>query len=244
MVEVATPKVAFVTGASRGIGEAIVRRFAADGIAVGFTYLSEDDSARHVAKDIEAAGGRALAIQADSSDEEAVRNAIARTAEQFGRLDIVVANAGIVVGGMIGDVSVADFDRIVAVNFRGTFLTIREAVPHLSNGGRIITIGSAPAIRTGFQGVSVYTATKAAVATLVRGAALDLAPHGITVNNIAAGPIATDMNEGNAEWLTPKIPLGRMGEAADVVGMVAYLVGDEAAFVTGSNLVIDGGFIA
>ncbi len=244
MADQAIGRVAFVTGGSRGIGEAVVRRLAKEGIAVAFTDVTLTDESRQVVKDIESAGGKALAIQADSADAAAVKSAIDQTVGHFGRLDIVVPNAGIAIMKKIDEMTIEEFDTIIAINLRGTFAAILYAVPYLPEGGRIVTIGSDTAFRTGFPGVSAYTATKAAIATLVRGVALDLGPKRINVNNVAPGPVATKMNEGNGEMLTPLIPIGRMGEAADVAGMVAYLVSDEATWITGSSFVIDGGFIA
>jgi 3-oxoacyl-[acyl-carrier protein] reductase len=237
-------KVALVFGGSRGIGEAIVRRLAHDGASVALTYVASAEKAAEIARAAEAEGGRTLVIRADSQDADAVEGAVELTLQRFGRLDIVVVNAGILMRGTIDAFSIADFDRMVATNVRGVFAALHFAAPHIEGGGRIITIGSNTAIRTGFAGSSVYSMTKAAVAVLVRGAAIDLAPRRITVNNVQPGPTVTDMTAGHAEMVTPLIPLGRLGEPAEVASLVAYLASEEAGFITGSSVTIDGGYVA
>ena len=137
-----------------------------------------------------------------------------------------------------------DFDRMLATNVRGVFVAIQACAPHLTGGGRIITIDSNTAVRTAFPGASVYSMTKGAIASLVRGVAIDLAPRGITVNNIQPGPTATDMTAGHVEMVKPLVPLGRLGEPEEVAGLVAYLASAQAGFVTGSSLTIDGGYVA
>ena len=164
-------KVALVTGGSRGIGAAIARRLARDGAAVAVTYNASPEKAEAVVREIEAAGGRALAVRADSADVGAVRTAVTTTVETFGRLDVLVNNAGILVLGTVDQYSVDDFDRMVAVNVRAVFVAVQEAARHLKPGGRVINIGSMVADRTGFPGASVYAMTKAAVASLTRGLA-------------------------------------------------------------------------
>lgn len=167
-----------------------------------------------------------------------------QTLQRFRRLDIVVVNAGTLIRGTIDMFSIADFDRMVATNVRGTFAALHFAAPHIEDGGRIITIGSNTAIRTGFPGSSVYSMSKAAVAVLVRGVAIDLAPRRITVNNVQPGPTMTDMAVDLAERLKPLIPLGRLGKPVEIGGLVAYLAIDEAAFITGSSIAINGGYVA
>jgi 3-oxoacyl-[acyl-carrier protein] reductase len=244
----ATPRlkdrVALVLGGSRGIGEAIVRRFAAEGASVALTYLTSPEKAAEVARAAGADGGPALAIRADSADAAAVEVAVDRVLNQFGRLDILAVNAGILLRGTVDAFSLDDFDRMVATNIRGVFAAIHFAAPHIQDGGRIITIGSNTAVRTGFPGASIYSMTKAAVAVLVRGVAIDLAPRRITVNNVQPGPTATDMTLGHRDMIRPLIPLGRMGEPAEIAGLVAYLASEEAAFITGASYTIDGGYVA
>jgi 3-oxoacyl-[acyl-carrier protein] reductase len=237
-------KVALVFGGSRGIGEAIVRRLARDGASVALTYVTSPERAAETVRAAEAEGVQALAILADSQDVDAVKGAVEQTLGRFGRLDIVVVNAGILMGGTIDAFSLADFDKMVAINVRGVFAALHFAAPRMEDGGRIITIGSNTAIRTGFAGSSVYSMTKAAVAALVRGVAIDLAPRRITVNNVQPGPTVTDMTAGLVDRVKPLIPLGRLAEPAEIGGLVAYLAGDEAGFVTGASVTIDGGYVA
>ena len=237
-------KVALVFGGSRGIGEAIVHRLASDGASVALTYVTSSERAAEVVQAASAEGAEALAIRADSADTEAIRGAVEQTIRRLGRLDIVVVNAGLLMRGAIDTFGLADFDRMVAVNVRGVFAALHFAAPRMEDGGRMITIGSNTAIRSGFPGSSVYSMTKAAVAVLVRAAAIDLAPRRITVNNVQPGPTATDMTAGHVDMVKPLIPLGRLGEPAEIGGLVAYLASEEAAFITGSSVTIDGGYVA
>jgi 3-oxoacyl-[acyl-carrier protein] reductase len=240
-------KVALVTGGSRGIGAAIAKRLARDGAAVAITYVSSPDKAADVVRDIEARGGQALAIHADGSNPGAVKAAVAETVEHFGRLDVLVNNAGIILMGAVDSFSLDDFNRIVAVNIRAVFAAVQEASKHMGEGGRIVNIGSMVADRTGFPGAAFYGMTKAAVASMTRGFAIDLAPRGITVNNLQPGPTATDMNPADgdsADLLRSMIPLKRFGTADEIAGFVAYLASPESGFVTGASLTIDGGLTA
>src|SRR5471032_634893 len=240
-------QVALVAGGSRGIGAAIVRRLARDGAAVAFTYSASPRQARELVAQIEAGGGKALAIQADSADAAAIGQAVAAAVQAYGRIDILVNNAGILKLAPIDSYPLADFDRMVAVNVRAVFVAVQAALPHMARGARIVTIGSIVAERVGFPTSSVYAMTKAAVATLVRGMAIDLAPRGITVNNVQPGPTETDMNPADnphSEAIMALLPLKRLGQPGDIAGMVAYLVGPEAGFVTGASLSIDGGYTA
>ncbi|MTV40219.1 3-oxoacyl-ACP reductase family protein [Duganella radicis] len=240
-------KVALVTGGARGIGAAIVKRLAQDGAAVAFTYVSSPDKANDLAATINANGGKALAIRADSADAVAVKAAVAKTVEHFGALDILVTNAGILNLAPIEDYPLEDFDRMVATNVRGVFVAMQAAAKVMKEGGRIVTIGSIASIRVAFPTSSVYSMTKGAVAALVRGAAIDLAPRGITVNNVQPGPTETDMNPADgphAPALQTMIPARRFGKAEEVAGMVAYLVSGEAGFVTGASFTVDGGYTA
>jgi 3-oxoacyl-[acyl-carrier protein] reductase len=237
-------RVALVLGGSRGIGAAIVRRLAAEGASVALTFLASPEKAAEVARSAEAEGGPALVIKADSADAAAVRAAVDEAMDRFGRLDILAVNAGILLRGTVDAFGLDDFDRMVATNIRGVFAAIHFAAPHIRDGGRIITIGSNTAVRTGFPGASIYSMTKAAVAVLVRGVAIDLAPRRITVNNVQPGPTATDMALGHRDRVVPLIPLGRMAEPAEIAGLVAYLASEEASFITGASYTIDGGYVA
>jgi len=239
-------KVALVTGGSRGIGASIVRRLASDGAAVSFTYAASQDQAQALAQGINDSGGDALPLKADSTDATAVQDAVTRTAERFNRLDILVNNAGILVRQLVDDYKLSDFDQMLAVNVRAVFVAIQAAVPHMKPGGRIITTGSVTADRSGFQGASVYSMTKGAVAAMTRGLARDLGPRGITVNVIQPGPTETDINadETQRSMLRPLMAIGRMGKDAEVASLVAYLAGPESSFITGAALTIDGGYLA
>jgi len=238
-------KVALVTGGSRGIGAAIARRLARDGAAVAITYVNGQQKAEEVTGAIESGGGQAVAIRADSADANAVKNAVGEAARKFGRLDVLVNNAGIAIIKPADAFSIDEFDRMVAVNIRGVFVAVQEASRHMSDGGRIITIGSVNADRMPFAGGSVYAMTKAAIAGLTRGLARDLGPRGITVNNVQPGPVDTDLNPATgpfAETLKGLMALPRYGQDDEIAAMVSYLAGPEAAFVTGASLTIDGGF--
>ncbi len=240
-------KVALVTGGSRGIGAGIVKRLAREGAAVAFTYAASHVKAQQLAQSIEAGGGRVLVIHADSADAAAVQSAIDQTVENFGRLDVFVNNAGILLGGTIDQVSLHDLDEMLAVNVRSVYVGIQAAARHMAEGGRIVTIGSVVAQRSAFPGSSTYSMTKSAVAGLVRGVAVDLAPRGITVNNVQPGPTATDMNplDGpRAEIIRNLLPVKRFGTDDEIAGLVAYLASPEAGFVTGASLTIDGGYLA
>src|SRR5258706_115485 len=211
-----------VVRGSRGIGAGIVRRLAEDGAGIAVTYAAAADKANELVQQIAAGGVRAIAIKADSGNEAELRDAVAKTKQQFGRLDILVVNAGVLIQGGILEYRMEDLDRILAVNVRGVVVAIQAAAAHMGQGGRVITIGSNTAVRTGFPGASIYSMTKGAIASLVRGVAIDLAPRGITVNNVQPGPTVTDMTSvpGLAEMVTPLIPLGRMGSTTEIAAMV------------------------
>jgi 3-oxoacyl-[acyl-carrier protein] reductase len=233
-------KAAIVFGGSRGIGGAAALRLAQDGADVALTYLHAPDKAAEVARRVEALGRTALTLKADSADPGAVQAAADQAADHFGRLDIAVVNAGVLSLGSIEGVDLADLDRALEINVRGVFLAIQAVQKHMAAGGRIITIGSNTANRA-HPGSSVYGMTKSAVASLVRSAALDLAPRGVTVNNIQPGPIRTDMTEAVIDRVLPAIPLGRVGDPAEIGGLVAYVASAEAGYMTGASLTIDGG---
>ncbi len=240
-------KVALVTGGSRGIGAAIARRLAREGASVALTFTSAPEKADDVVKAIAVNRGRGVAIRADSGDAEAVQHAVAETVRAFGRLDVLVNNAGIATIAPLDDFALADFDRMLAVNVRAVFVAAQAAARHMSEGGRIITIGSVNADHVPFLGGGVYAMTKAAVAGLTRGLARDLGPRGITVNVVQPGPVDTDMNPAagpSADALKGFLALDRYGRADEIAALVAYLAGPEAGFVTGASLNIDGGFTA
>jgi len=240
-------KRALVTGGSRGIGAAIVKRLAHEGADVAFTYVSRKDQAEETALSARASGRKVLAIQADSADAEALVAAVERTAQELSGIDILVSSAGIAVIGPLDEFRLADFDRTMAVNVRAAFIAIQAAVKHMQTGGRIVTIGSCNAERMPFSGGSVYAMSKAALVGLVKGLARDLGPRGITINNVQPGPVDTDLNPAGSDFaktLVRLMALPRYGTGDEIASMVAWLAGPEAGFVTGASLLIDGGFSA
>ena len=238
-------KVALIQGGSRGSGAAIVQRLAAEGAAVAFTYVSSTAKAQALQDSIIAAGGKALAIQADSADAAAIRQAVNSTVQTFGRLDILVNNAGVLAVAALEDFTLEDFDQTLAINVRSVFIASQEAARHMGAGGRIINIGSTNADRMPFAGGGPYAMSKAALVGLTKGLARDLGPRGITINNVQPGPVDTDMNPAHGEFAESLIPLmavGRYGTAGEIASFVAYLAGPEAGYITGASLTIDGGF--
>ncbi|WP_276120108.1 SDR family oxidoreductase [Pararhizobium qamdonense] len=241
--ENSSKKTALVFGGARGIGAAAVERLAKDGFAVAFTYVSRPDKASELVKAVEAAGGKAFAIQADSSDAAAIKGAVATAVEKFGKLDTAVVNAGVFKMAAVDEVSVEDLDLMLNINVRAVFLSVQAAVAQMKDGGHVITIGSNVAVRTAGPGASVYQFTKAAVAAMVKGLAKDLAPRKITVNNVQPGPTNTDINAGAIEMLADMSPLKRVAAPEEIAGLISYLAGEESSYMTGSSLTIDGGFI-
>jgi 3-oxoacyl-[acyl-carrier protein] reductase len=238
-------KVALVTGASRGLGAGIVKRLAADGAAVALTYNASPDKAGALVRAVEKDGGRALAIRADAADAEAVRAAVANIVQTFGRLDVLVNNAGILIMKPVDAVTLDDFDRSIAVNVRGLYVACQEAARHMQAGGRIINIGSINSDSVPFSGGSLYVLTKAAVAGLTKALARDLAPRGITVNNVQPGPVDTDMNPASGDFAKPTrefTALKRYAEPVEVANLVAFLASDESSYITGAGLHVDGGY--
>jgi 3-oxoacyl-[acyl-carrier protein] reductase len=240
-------KVAFVTGGARGIGAAVVTRLAREGAAIAFTYKGSTAQAQALAASIESEGGRVLAIQADAGDASALTRAINDAAAKFGKIDILVNNAGVLLMGTVDSFTLEDFDRTLEVNVRAVFVASKAALPHMGQGGRIINIGSCNAERMPFQGGAAYAMSKSALQGLVQGMARDLGPRGITVNNVQPGPTNTDMNPETGEFassLHGLMALQRHAHPDEIAGMVAYVAGPEAGFVTGASLTIDGGFNA
>ena len=240
-----TGKVALVQGGSRGIGEAIVRRLAAQGASVAFTYVNSAEKAQALATTLNQNGGKVLAIRADAASEAQIHAAVNHTVEVFGGLDILVNNSGVLLLGPVEEISLEDFDRTLAINVRSVFIASQAAARHMKAGGRIINIGSVNADRVPFAGGSVYAMSKSALVGLVKGMARDLGPRGITVNNVQPGPIDTDMNPASgdfAESLLKLMALDRYGRAEEVAALVAHIAGPEAGYITGASLTIDGGF--
>ncbi|HEY0332109.1 MAG TPA: SDR family oxidoreductase [Stenotrophomonas sp.] len=234
---------ALVFGGSRGIGAAITQRLANAGHPTAITYVSRPDKANALLANLHAQGRQALAIQADSADANAIATAVKQATAAFGPLHIAVVNAGLYSGAPLADFPLPTLDQMLAVNVRGVFLAIQAAAAHMQDGGRIVTIGSNTAVRSGTVGSSVYAMTKAAVATLVRELSLDLAPRRITINNIQPGPIETDITTDFLDAAIARSPSKRVGQPEEVAALVAYLTGDEAGYMTGASLTIDGGWV-
>jgi 3-oxoacyl-[acyl-carrier protein] reductase len=240
-------KVALVTGGSRSIGAAIAKRLAADGALVALTYSASPDKAQAVVQAIASEGGRAIAIAADAGEPAAVRAAVAQTVETFGRIDILVNNAGLALGGPIEDIEFATYQRMIAVNVTGVFVATQEAVRQMKDGGRVIHIGSSMTRYAAFPTASLYTLTKGAITGFNRSLVRDLGPKGITVNTVHPGPTDTDMNpDGGAvsDFVKPGIAVGRYGQPHEIASLIAFLAGPQAAFITGADIVADGGFTA
>ncbi|WP_437905499.1 SDR family oxidoreductase [Sorangium sp. So ce327] len=240
-------KKAIVIGGSRGIGAAIVKRLAREGAAVAFTYVSRPDRARELVAAVESEGGRAIALQADSADASALERAIAEGARVLGGLDVLVNNAGILIFGNADEYRLEDFDRMLAVNVRGVFVAAKAAANHLSRGGKIVVIGSNIAERAMLAGSAVYGMTKAAVARLVRGLALDFAPRGISVINVQPGPTTTDMMPADGphvDWVRNLSPEKRIADPDEIARFVTYLARPESTYINGVSLTIDGAFSA
>ena len=237
-------KAALVTGGSRGIGAAIAKRLAAEGASVAITYTKGGDVAAAVVKEIERAGGKAIAIEADAADTKAVQAAVEKTAAVFGRLDILVNNAGTAIPKKFEDATAEELDHILNLNVRGVFVTTQAALKHMKSGGRIIMIGSCVGERMMTPGLVPYSATKGAVKMFTQGLAREIGERGITVNNVQPGRIDTDLNPASGDWATPQIAntaLGRFGKADEVASLVAFVASPEAAYITGANLTVDGG---
>ncbi len=237
-------KVALVTGGSRGIGAGIAKRLAAEGATVAITYVSGTAPAAEVVKTIEKAGGKALAIQADAANPSAVAAAVEQTVAAYGRIDVLVNNAGTAIPKTFEDSTLEEIDKVIDINIRGVFAATHAALRHMPDGGRIISIGSSVGERLLTPGLVPYAATKGAVKMFTQGLAREVGSRGITVNNVQPGPIDTDLNPASSDWATPQIAftaLGRYGHVEDIAAMVAFLAGPEASYITGANLTIDGG---
>ncbi|MER7349538.1 SDR family oxidoreductase [Streptomyces aurantiacus] len=239
-------KAALVTGGSRGIGAAIVRRLARDGADVAFTYVSPAGKAKAqaVVAEVEAAGRRALAIEADAADADAVREAVARAAAGLGRLDILVNNAGVYPHGPFEEVTLAELDRTLAIHARAAFLAGQAALAHLPEGGRIVSIGSNLVHRVPFPGIVLYSMSKSALSGFTKALARELGPRGITVNAVHPGSTDTDMNPADgdaADFQRGLSALGRFSGADDIAATVAHLVGPGGRTITGAEFTVDGG---
>ena len=237
-------KIALITGGSRGIGAAIAKRLAADGANVAITYTKGADAAASVVKEIERAGRKAIAIQADAADAEAVKAAVDKTVATLGRLDVLVNNAGTAIPKKFEETTLEEMDRMIDINIRGAFVATQAALKHMKDGGRIIMIGSCVGERMMTPGLVPYSATKGAVKMFSQGLSREVGNRGITVNNIQPGPIDTELNPAAGEWAAPQkaaTALNRYGSVDDVAALVAFVAGPESSYITGANLTVDGG---
>lgn len=240
-------KVAVIVGGARGIGAGVSRRMVADGASIAIVYLSRADEAETLARDLRAAGGSVLLVQADASDPVALNEAMDASFAEFGRLDILVSVAGTAIVGPLDAYADDAFDRTFAINVRAPFLAAKKAATMMEAGGRIITIGSIVADRMPGAGGTLYAASKSALGGMTRGLARDLGSRGITANLVQPGPIDTERNPAdgpNAVANRTPLAIQRHGTPEEVAGLVAYLASADSAFVTGSTYNIDGGWSA
>ncbi len=238
-------KVALVTGGSRGIGAAIVKKLVQEGAHVAFTYVNSEDKAQEVLSEITDLGQRGFAIRADSGDLKEIIEAVEQTVAGFNQLDILVNNAGIFPAGPLDDVTLQELDRTLAVNVRGVFLASQAALKYLGAGGRIISIGSCFAHHVPKPGISLYAMSKSALIGFTKGLARDVGSRQITVNIVDPGSTNTDMNpvdSPNAEEKIKLLALDHFGEGKDIAGMVSFLAGEGGRFITGTCIAVDGGF--
>jgi 3-oxoacyl-[acyl-carrier protein] reductase len=240
-------KVALVTGGSRGIGAAIAKRLAADGATVALTYVKDAGAASAVVEAIELDGGKAIAIQADAADVEAVKSAVEKPVATFGRLDVLVNNAGTAIPKPFEEATLEEMNRMIDINIRGVYVATQAALKHMKTGGRIISIGSAVGERVAAPGLVPYAGTKGAVKMFTQALAREIGSRGITVNNVQPGPIDTELNPAAGDWAVPQkaaTALDRYGRVDEVAALVAFVAGPESSYITGANLTVDGGMNA
>src|ERR1035437_2811338 len=236
-------KIALIAGGSRGIGAAIAKRLPADGAKVAITYTKGADAASAVVKAIERTGGKAIAIQADATDADAGKAAVEKTVATFGRLDVLVNNAGTAIPKTFEESTLEEMDRVLDINVRGVFVATQAALKHMKGGGRVITIGSAVGERVLVPGLVPYSATKGAVKIFNQALSREVGSRGITVNNVQPGPIDTDLNPASGDWAIPQkaaTALDRYGHVEEIAAMAAFLAGSEASSITAANLTVDG----
>jgi 3-oxoacyl-[acyl-carrier protein] reductase len=240
-------KIALITGGSRGIGAAIAKRLAADGAKVAVTYTKGAAAAASVVKEIERDGGKAIAIQADATDADASKAAVEKTVATFGRLDVLVNNAGTAIPKTFEETTLEEMDRVIDINVRGVFLATQAALKHMKSGGRVIMIGSSVGEHVLVPGLVAYSATKGAVKIFTQALSRELGSRGITVNNVQPGPIDTELNPAASEWAVSQkaaTALDRYGHVDEVAALVAFVAGPESSYITGANLTVDGGMNA
>lgn len=237
-------KVALVTGGSRGIGAAIAKRLAAEGASVAITYANDSGAAATVVRAIEQSGGRAMAIQANAGDADALKSAVEKTVSTLGGLDVLVNNAGTAIPKRFEETTLEEIDRVIQTNVRGTMVVTQAALKHLGDGGRIIMIGSCVGERVLTPGLVAYSATKGAIKMFTQGLSREVGSRGITVNNVQPGPIDTELNPAAGDWAVPQkaaTALNRYGSVDEVAALVAFVAGPESSYITGANLTVDGG---
>jgi 3-oxoacyl-[acyl-carrier protein] reductase len=240
-------KSALITGGSRGIGAAIAKRLASEGANVAITYSKGADAAAAVVKEIERDGGKAIAIQADATDAKAGKAAVEKTVATFGKLDVLVNNAGTAIPKTFEETTLEEMDRVLNINVRGVFIATQAALKHMKSGGRIIMIGSSVGEHVVVPGLVPYAATKGAVKIFTQALSRELGSRGITVNNVQPGPIDTELNPAANEWAVPQkaaTALDRFGRVDEVAALVAFVAGPESSYITGANLTVDGGMNA
>jgi len=214
---------------------------------VAVTYATDADAAASVVQEIERSGSKAIAIRADASDAKAVKAAVDKTVATFGRLDVLVNNAGTAIPKTFEETTLEEMDRVIDINIRGVFAATQAALKHMKDGGRIIMIGSAVGERAASPLLVPYTATKGAVKMFSQALSRELGGRGITVNNVQPGPIDTDLNPATGDWAVPQkaaTALDRYGRVDEIAAMVAFVAGPESSYITGSNLTVDGGMNA
>ena len=245
MSKILDGKVAFVTGASRGIGAAIAKRLAADGANVAITYTKGADAGGRGGRNrSKAQAARRSRFRRTPSKAEAIKAAIDKAVATFGPLDVFVNNAGTAIPKPFEEATIEELDAVINLNLRGAFIATQAALKHMNRGGRIILIGSCVGERMMTPGLVAYAATKGAIKMFAQGLSREVADREITVNNIQPGPIDTDLNPDGEVWAAPQkanTALKRYGKVEDIAAMVAFVAGPEASYITGASLTVDGG---